>query len=98
MIRLRLHHFVGLLIGAGLGVVAAALSDALGYSLSFGDGFFWGAVIGGILAGAPQFAQAGAVLTRRDHLVLNTVIGVAGSLVVLGFTAVVAVLLTRLLF
>jgi hypothetical protein len=92
----RQHYLIGLVGGAGLGAVAAALSGVLGHSLSLGDGFFWGAVVGGILAGAPQFAESGAVLTRRDNRALNTVVGVAGSLVVLGVIVGVALALTRL--
>jgi hypothetical protein len=95
---MRQHYLIGLVGGAGLGVVAAALSGVLGYTLSFGDGFFWGAVAGGILAGVPQFAESGAVLTRRDNRALNTVVGVAGSLVVLGVIAGMALALTRLFF
>jgi hypothetical protein len=94
MLRLRWHHVVGLVVGAALGAVVAALSGTFGYSLALNDGLFWGAVFGGILAGVPEFAQAGAVLTMRDKPVLNLLVGLIGSLVFLG----VVVGLTSLIF
>lgn len=98
MFGLRQHHLLGLLIGAGVGLVASLLGKVVGYSLSPDDGIFWGGVTGGILAGTPQFVSSGAVLTGGDNRALNLIVGVVGSLVVLVVTAAVAILLARWLF
>jgi len=84
MFRLRWQHIVGLVAGALLGAAASGLGGVFGYSLTLGDGLFWGGVIGGILAGVPEFAQAGAVLTRSERPLWNLLVGLVGSLVFLG--------------
>ena len=81
-----------------MGAVAAGLSRGLGYRLTLSDGLFWGAVIGGILAGAPQFAQSGAVLTRSKNPALNLLVGLLGGMLFLGVVAGLALLVSRLLF
>ena len=94
MLRLRWHHVVGLVAGAVLGAVVAGLGGAFGYSVALSDGLFWGGVIGGIFAGVPEFAQAGAVLTRSERPMWNLLVGLVGSLVFLG----VVIGLTSLIF
>jgi hypothetical protein len=98
MLHLRWHHVVGLVAGAVLGAVVAALSGTFGYSLALNDGLFWGGVIGGILAGVPEFAQAGAVLTRSERPMWNLLVGLVGSLVFLGVVVGLTSLIFALLF
>lgn len=97
MFRLRWQHVVGLVVGALLGAVAAGLAQSFDYALSLNDGLFWGAVIGGILAGVPQFAQSGAVLTRSESRAWNLAAGFAGGVVFLGVVAFLAFLALKLL-
>ena len=96
MFGLRPQHIIGLLAGATLGAVVAALSSALGYELALSDGLFWGAIAGGVLAGVPQFARSGAVLTHSESRVLNTLVGLVGGAVLLGFAVALTVFLVRL--
>jgi hypothetical protein len=98
MFGLQRHILLGLLVGALLGAVVAGFGEALGYTLALGDGIFWGAGIGGVLASVPQFEQSGAVLTRRENRVLNTLVGIAGSVVLVGILVLLAVLFMELFF
>jgi hypothetical protein len=98
MFRFRWQHVMGLVVGALLGAVAAGLGHSFDYALSLNDGLLWGAVIGGILAGVPQFAQSGAVLTGSESRAWNLAVGIAGSLVFLGVVVVLVFLALRLLF
>jgi hypothetical protein len=93
MFGLRQRHVIGLLAGAALGLVVAGLGG-----VSSGDGLFWGAVIGGILAGVPQFAQSGAVLTGSENRAWNTLVGIVGGLLFLGVITALAIFLARLFF
>jgi hypothetical protein len=98
MFRLRWHHIVGLVAGALLGAAASGLGGAFDYSLTLSDGLFWGGVIGGILAGVPEFAQAGAVLTRSERPLWNLLVGLVGSLLFLGVVIGLTSLIFALLF
>ena len=80
----------------GFGAAAAGLGSAFGLTLGLGDGLFWGALIGSVLGGMPQFAQSGAVLTRRENVVLNTLVGILGAVVLLGLIVALATLLGNL--
>jgi hypothetical protein len=98
MFGVQRDSLLGLLVGALLGAVVAVFGEALGYTLAFGDGIFWGAAIGGVLASVPQFEQSGAVLTRREGRVLNTLVGIAGSVVLMGFLVLLTLLFLELFF
>lgn len=96
MFGLRQRHLIGLLAGALLGLVAAGLGSVFDYALTLNDGFFWGAVIGGVLAGIPQFAQSGAVLTGSKNRAWNALVGIVGGLVLAGVIVILVILLMRL--
>ncbi len=96
MSGLRQRHVMGMLLGALLGLAVAGLGSVFNYGLAYNDGFFWGAVGGGILAGMPQFALSGAVLTRSENRAWNTLVGVVASLLLLGVTVLLVALLIRL--
>jgi hypothetical protein len=98
MLGIRQSHVVGLVVGALVGAAIAALSSVFDYDISVGDGLFWGAVSGSVLAGVPQFTQSGAVLTRRDNSTLNLVVGLIASMLFLVFVAGLASALTNLFF
>jgi Na+-transporting NADH:ubiquinone oxidoreductase subunit NqrB len=85
-----------MLLGALLGLAVAGLGSVFDYSLASNDGLFWGAVVGGVLAGMPQFALAGAVLTRSENRAWNTLVGVVASMLLLGVILLLVVLLARL--
>jgi hypothetical protein len=85
-----------MLLGALLGLAVAGLGSAFDYKLTFNDGLFWGAVAGGVLAGMPQFANSGAVLTRGENRAWNTLVGFVASMLLLGVIVLLVVLLTRL--
>jgi hypothetical protein len=89
---------MGLVVGALVGAGVAGLGQLLDYALSLNDGLFWGAVIGGILAGVPQFAQSGAVLTGSESRAWNLATGLAGGLAFLVVVAALIFLALRLLF
>ena len=84
------------MLGALLGLAVAGLGSAFDYSLTLNDGLFWGAVTGGILAGMPQFANSGAVLTRSENRAWNVLVGFVASMSLLGVIALLVVLLARL--
>ncbi len=96
MSGLRQHHLVGIFAGALLGLVASSLGSMLGYDFAPDDGLLWGAVIGGLVAGMPQFAQAGAVLTGGENRTWNALVGIVGGLVLIGVIGVLATLLVKL--
>ena len=97
MLRLRWTHVVGAVAGALLGTAIAALSGALGHAVKLNDGLFWGAVIGGVLSGIPQFAQSGAVLTRSQHKSWNTAVGLAAGMAFLSALALLVIFVLGLL-
>ncbi len=84
------------MLGALLGLAVAGLGSVFNYGLAYNDGFFWGAVGGGILAGVPQFALAGAALTRSENRAWNSLVGVAASMLLLGVIVLLVILLARL--
>jgi hypothetical protein len=94
---LHKQHLYGLATGAVLGGVAWVLGPALGYTLALNDGIFWGAVIGGILSGLPDFTRSGAILTRGNSHVVNLVVGLTGSLLFVAIFAGIVLLLMNLL-
>jgi hypothetical protein len=98
MFGLRQRHLIGLLVGAALGLVAAGLGGVLGYALAPGDGLFWGAVVGGVLAGVPQFAQSGAALTGSENRAWNALVGLVGGLLFVGVITALVIFLARLFF
>lgn len=98
MFGLRQHHVIGMFAGAFLGLVVSGLGSVLGLALAPNDGFFWGAVIGGLIAGMPQFAQAGAVLTGNENRTWNALVGIVGGLVFIGVIAALAILVLKLFF
>ena len=81
-----------------MGLVASSLGNVFGLALAPNDGLFWGAVVGGLLAGMPQFAQAGAVLTRSENHTWNALVGIVGGLVFIGVMAALAIFLLKLFF
>ncbi len=98
MFGLRSQHLIGMLAGALLGIVAVGLGNTFGYALVLSDGLFWGAVIGGVLAGVPQFASSGAILTRSENQILNLLVGLVGGLLFLAVTAGLVIVVMALLF
>jgi hypothetical protein len=83
--------------GALFGVVVAVLSGQLGYAVKLNDGLIWGAVIGGVLSGMPQFAQSGAVLTRSQHRSWNTAVGLGAGMAIMGALSLLVIFVLRLL-
>jgi hypothetical protein len=84
MLGIRKSHVIGILIGGLLGAVASGLLGRFGISMTLNEAVLWGAAIGGILAGIPQFAQSGAVITQNPRSVWNPVIGLAAGLLFFG--------------
>jgi hypothetical protein len=98
MYGLHRNHVIAVLAGALLGAVISFLAGALGFALALNDGIFWGAVIGGIVAGIPQFAQSGAVLTQGTNSLWNLLVGLVGGVVFLIAIAALATVVWALLF
>jgi hypothetical protein len=96
MFGLRQHHLMGMFAGALLGLVASGLGGVFGLALAPNDGLFWGAVVGGLITGMPQFAQAGAVLTGSENRTWNALVGIVGGLALIGVIAALATLLIKL--
>ena len=91
MLGIRRSHVIGILFGGLLGAVASGLVGVFGLSIALNEAILWGAAVGGILAGIPQFAQSGAVITQNPDSPWNPVIGFAGGLLIFGaFLALVA--------
>jgi hypothetical protein len=96
MLRWRRSHWIGLLVGAGVGALAAGLSRAFGYALALEDGLIWGAAVGTIVMSLPDFAQSGAILTRRENRTVNAIVGLFGSLAFLLIFVALALLVLKL--
>ena len=97
MFGLRWTHMIGVVAGALFGMMVAVLSGVLGHAVKLNDGLFWGAVIGGVLSGMPQFAQSGAVLTRSQHKSWNMAVGLAAGMAFLGTLSLLVIFVLRLL-
>jgi hypothetical protein len=75
----------------------AGLGSALGFSISLDDGLLWGAVVGGVVAGIPDFMRSGAVLTQSEHRLFNLAVGLIGGVLFLGVFAALVLLLLNVL-
>ena len=84
MLGIRRSHVIGILLGGLLGAVVSGLVGVFGLSIALNEAILWGAAVGGILAGIPQFAQSGAVITQNPDSRWNPVIGFAGGLLIFG--------------
>jgi hypothetical protein len=84
MLGIRKSHVIGIVVGGLLGAVISGLFGRFGISMALNEAVLWGAAIGGILAGIPQFAQSGAVITQNPSSVWNPVIGLAAGLLFFG--------------
>lgn len=94
MFYIRLRHVAGMLVGVAIGLTLASLGDSLGYNLASNDALLWGGAIGSVVAGLPEFSQAGAMLTRRENRPLNSLVGLFMAMLLVG----VLLLLVTLLF
>jgi len=93
MLGVRKSHLVGILVGGVVGAAVSGVIGLLGLSLALNEAILWGAALGGLLAGAPQFAQSGAIITQNPDSVWNPLVGLAGGLLLFGaFLALVAAL------
>jgi hypothetical protein len=73
-----------LLIGAVGGVLVATLvAPRLGWNIREVDGLVWGLIVGSCLAYLPDFIEAGAKLTGKEHRGLNLVIGLLGTAILI---------------
>jgi hypothetical protein len=97
MYGVRKSHLIGILAGALLGVLLSGVASRLGLGLAAEDGLLWGAAIGGVLAGLPQFAESGAILTRNPDSVWNPIVGLLCGLVIIGAMAGLVIALWMLL-
>jgi hypothetical protein len=84
MLGIRRSHVIGILVGGLLGAVVSGLIGLFGLSMALNEAVLWGAAIGGLLAGIPQFAQSGAVITQNPDSAWNPLIGLAGGLLIFG--------------
>jgi hypothetical protein len=65
------RHLWGIGLGALAGLALEASVPAVRAVAGRSGGLAWGAALGGILASLPEFAAAGAILTRRPNRGLN---------------------------
>jgi hypothetical protein len=76
-----------------LGAAVSEVVDLFGLSIALSDAILWGAALGGVVAGIPQFGKSGAIVTQNPDSVWNPLIGLVGGLLIFGvfFALVVAV-------
>jgi hypothetical protein len=73
-----------LLIGAVGGLLVATLvAPRLGWNVREVEGLVWGLVVGSCLAHLPDFIEAGAKLTHKEHRGLNLAVGLLGAAVLI---------------
>ena len=87
------RQLAGLAVGALLGLLAELLLPGLAGGPGQHMGIFYGAALGGVAVSLPEFAAAGAVITRSDRYSLNLALGLGVPAALLGL-----LYLARLLF
>lgn len=98
MLGIRKSHVIGILVGGLLGAVVSGLVDPFGISIALNKAVLWGAALGGILAGIPQFGQSGAVITQNPGSMWNPVIGLAAGLLFFGALLALVAAVWNLIF
>lgn len=98
MFGARKSHLIGILVGGLLGAVVSGAIGLLGLSLALNEAILWGAALGGVVAGIPQFAQSGAIITQNPDSIWNPIIGLVGGLLVIGAIFALSVAVWSLFF
>ena len=98
MLGIRKSHVVGILLGGLLGAAFSGVIGLFGLSIALNEAILWGAAIGGILAGLPQFAQSGAVITQKPDSAWNPIVGLVGGLLIFGALLALVAAVWNLIF
>lgn len=69
------NQWVGILAGAGAGLMLVGLIPALADRFGLLTVVLWSAVLGGVISSWEGFVRAGAALTHRQNRLVNLLVG-----------------------